>query len=230
MKLLLLPILFALLHSNTTSLTKHLCRASSHLFFARIQGHRLSIRETTLLNRVKKAGIWAGHPRASSSCCETVLLLPILFASLFLDINNITFSLQVVMGGASESLQKYAALLGASGVALGALGSHALKDTLAKGNHSESWKTGILYQLLHATALIGVSALARDTNAENEPDLLRAGQCMALGSLLFSGSIYGLCLNIGPKRLLGPTTPLGGLFMIGGWVLLGFGTSRKSKN
>ena len=112
------------------------------------------------------------------------------------------------MGGASESLQTYAAVLGASGVALGALGSHALKDTLSKGNHLESWRTAIAYQLFHATALIGVSALARD-NPTGEARLKTAGQCMALGSLLFSGSIYGLCLGVGPRKVLGPTTPVG---------------------
>ena len=112
------------------------------------------------------------------------------------------------MTGASEALQKYASLLGATGVALGALGSHALKETLSKGGHMESWRTAIAYQLFHATALIGVSALARD-NPSGEASLQRAGQFMAAGSLLFSGSIYGLCLGVGPKKVLGPTTPLG---------------------
>ena len=109
---------------------------------------------------------------------------------------------------ASETLQRYAALLGASGVALGALGSHALKDTLTKGSHLESWRTAIAYQLFHATALIGVSALAKN-NPTGEDNLQRAGQFMAAGALLFSGSIYGLCLGVGPRKVLGPTTPIG---------------------
>lgn len=49
-----------------------------------------------------------------------------------------------------------------------------------------------------------------------------AGQLLSLGTILFSGSIYCLALNIGPPRaLLGPTTPVGGLFMIGGWIVVG---------
>lgn len=131
------------------------------------------------------------------------------------------------MTGASESLQRYAAILGATGVALGALGSHALKDTLTKGAHLESWRTAIAYQLFHATALIGVSALARD-NPSGEDSLHRAGKFMAAGSLLFSGSIYGLCLGVGPRKVLGPTTPIGGILMISGWVMLGLG-GQKSK-
>ncbi|CAB9523290.1 expressed unknown protein [Seminavis robusta] len=129
-------------------------------------------------------------------------------------------------GSASESLQKYAAVLGASGVALGALGSHALKDTLSKGNHLESWRTAIAYQLFHATALIGMAALAE---ARQDESLMRAGQYMAVGSLMFSGSIYGLCLGVGPKKVLGPTTPIGGMLMIGGWVLLGLAAPQKDK-
>jgi uncharacterized membrane protein YgdD (TMEM256/DUF423 family) len=46
---------------------------------------------------------------------------------------------------------------------------------------------------------------------------------MALGTLLFSGSIYFLTLDIGPRKILGPITPLGGLLLIGGWTMVGIG-------
>ena len=46
---------------------------------------------------------------------------------------------------------------------------------------------------------------------------------MAVGTAMFSGSIYHLCLDIGPKRILGPTTPIGGSLMIAGWVMVGMG-------
>ena len=44
---------------------------------------------------------------------------------------------------------------------------------------------------------------------------------MGLGTLLFSGSIYLLTLDIGPRKLLGPTTPIGGLLIIAGWIVIG---------
>jgi uncharacterized membrane protein YgdD (TMEM256/DUF423 family) len=47
-----------------------------------------------------------------------------------------------------------------------------------------------------------------------------AGPCFVVGSLLFSGSLYGLALD-GPKWL-GPITPLGGLCIMIGWVLLAY--------
>jgi uncharacterized membrane protein YgdD (TMEM256/DUF423 family) len=121
---------------------------------------------------------------------------------------------------ASTLLRQIASLLGATGVTLGAMGSHALKDKLVQRNMLASWNTAILYQLFHATAVLGISALCA-SEPQKSNSLLRAGQVMAAGNFLFSGSIYMLCFGIGPKYITGPTTPIGGLFMIGGWVMLG---------
>jgi uncharacterized membrane protein YgdD (TMEM256/DUF423 family) len=95
----------------------------------------------------------------------------------------------------------------------------------------ESWRVAVLYQLLHASALVGISALC-DARAKNEAEgsssfggssnLRRVGELLALGTTMFSGSIYCLCFGIGPKKILGPTTPLGGLIMISGWTMLAF--------
>jgi uncharacterized membrane protein YgdD (TMEM256/DUF423 family) len=118
-----------------------------------------------------------------------------------------------------DTLRQIAAFLGATGVSLGAMGAHALQRTLTERNMLESYKTGVLYHLIHAVAVLGVSAYARSD--PNNPYLLKAGQAMGVGTCMFSGSIYLLCFGIGPKKILGPTTPLGGLLMIGGWVMLG---------
>lgn len=140
-----------------------------------------------------------------------------------------------------DQLRTAAAFLGATGVALGAFGAHGLKHRLT-GPKLENWKTAVLYQLFHAVAVLSVSVLCdqqeqmhndasniRSTRKDATTILKssassyeRAGQCMALGSLLFSGSIYMLCLDVGPKKLWGPTTPIGGLFMIAGWTMLGW--------
>uniref|UniRef100_A0A7S2Y953 DUF423 domain-containing protein n=1 Tax=Entomoneis paludosa TaxID=265537 RepID=A0A7S2Y953_9STRA len=128
----------------------------------------------------------------------------------------------------SDRLLQLSSLLGSTGVALGALGAHALKDTLsARPGILDNWRTAILYQLFHATAILGVAVL----NAQKpQPRLENAGYMMGVGSAMFSGSIYLLCLQIGPKKILGPTTPLGGLIMLGGWGLLGFCGTRSAKN
>ena len=55
--------------------------------------------------------------------------------------------------------------------------------------------------------------------------LANACNCWLTGIVLFSGSLYALALQ-GP-RWLGPVTPLGGLFLIAGWLCL-LGHARKS--
>jgi uncharacterized membrane protein YgdD (TMEM256/DUF423 family) len=134
-------------------------------------------------------------------------------------------------------LRMVAALLGLSGVGLGAIGAHALQARLVQRGMLESWKTAVLYQLFHAAALLSVCTMAKLeesssssslstsklsslSSAASAGALLRAGQLMGIGTVLFSGSIYLLCLGVGPRKLLGPTTPVGGLVMMSGWALL----------
>jgi len=106
-----------------------------------------------------------------------------------------------------------AALLGASGVALGAFGAHGLRARLTP-ERLESWETAVLYHLLHAVALLALALFARATG---RGIALPAGLWTA-GVLLFSGSIYLLAL--GGPRWLGPVTPLGGLSLLAGWLSL----------
>jgi uncharacterized membrane protein YgdD (TMEM256/DUF423 family) len=114
-----------------------------------------------------------------------------------------------------EPLLLVAAILGVTGVGLGAFGAHGLKARL--GESIGTWETAVLYHLVHAVALLGVVALLRATP---EAALLRgAGWTLAAGVLLFSGSLYWLAL--GGPRLLGPVTPIGGLAFLVGWALVG---------
>eukprot|EP00956_Cyclotella_meneghiniana_P010236 scaffold14139_cov74-Cyclotella_meneghiniana.AAC.8 len=125
----------------------------------------------------------------------------------------------------NDSLRNLAALLGSSGVALGAFGAHALKERLqSKSGAPENWRTAVTYQLLHAVALLSISSLAsKPQNIKSNASTYSGGQIMALGTAMFSGSIYLLCLDIGPKPIWGPMTPIGGSLMIAGWVMVGMG-------
>ena len=120
----------------------------------------------------------------------------------------------------ADSTRTYAALLGITGVTLGAFGAHALKKVLKERNVEASWKTAVQYQLLHALALLAVST--REVDRKSTVPWGRAASLWTFGTILFSGSIYGLCL--GGPRLLGPVTPIGGLLLIGGWTCLLFGS------
>ncbi len=100
-------------------------------------------------------------------------------------------------------------LLGGFAVILGALGAHALKDTL--GSNLASWQTAAQYHLLHSVALLALVIGSRGR-------LLLPGILWIMGILFFSGSIYILALG-GPKWL-GPITPIGGVLFILGWLTL----------
>ncbi len=87
-------------------------------------------------------------------------------------------------------------------VAAGAFGAHALRARLDPAL-LDVWKTGAHYQLIHALALLGVAWAAQ--RFPGGP-WLAAGWCFVAGSVLFSGSLYGLSA-LG-WRFLGPITPL----------------------
>ena len=106
-------------------------------------------------------------------------------------------------------------ILAFSAVLLGAFGAHALKETLSAYDSVQTWETAVRYQMWHAIALILLSMISL-----YNPIPKMTGPCFTIGTLLFSGSLYGLALD-GPKWL-GPITPLGGLSLMIGWLLLAY--------
>ena len=112
-------------------------------------------------------------------------------------------------------------LLALCAVLLGAFGAHALRETLSAHDSIQIWETAVRYQMWHALALIMLSVIP---GSQSIPKM--TGPCFVVGSLLFSGSLFGLALD-GPKWL-GPVTPLGGLCLMLGWLLLVY-SSYKNK-
>jgi uncharacterized membrane protein YgdD (TMEM256/DUF423 family) len=107
------------------------------------------------------------------------------------------------------------ALLGASGVALGAFGAHALRARISS-EMLEIYRTGVLYQLVHAVALLGVAGFAHRLRHPLLTLALFVG-----GVIIFSGSLYALATT--GARTWGAVTPVGGIALIAGWVSLLFG-------
>lgn len=112
------------------------------------------------------------------------------------------------------------AFYGLTGVILGAFGAHALKDRLDPAQLL-SFDTGVRYQLIHAVVLMLVAMLAHSFGSS----LLKwSGYLFALGICLFSFSIYLLATRdltgLASWKWLGPVTPMGGLALIGGWLVL----------
>ena len=108
-----------------------------------------------------------------------------------------------------------ASLLGFTGVALGAFGAHALKETLTERASLPTWQTAVLYQLVHSVALLVIAGWP--TLGGNK--IIWAARCWTTGIILFSGSLYWLSLG-GPIKFIWPITPLGGLaFLLGWWFI-----------
>jgi uncharacterized membrane protein YgdD (TMEM256/DUF423 family) len=100
-------------------------------------------------------------------------------------------------------LERLAALSAAIAIAAGAFGAHRFI-----GKEAEWLRTGGLYQLVHAVAVL---ALARHAAAAPLWVLLA-------GATLFAATLY--VMAFGAPRWFGAITPIGGAAMIVGWVWL----------
>jgi uncharacterized membrane protein YgdD (TMEM256/DUF423 family) len=111
-------------------------------------------------------------------------------------------------------------------VVLGALGSHALKKVLPPES-LVSFETGVRYQMYHALALI-LFAVVHTYRPLKHYKIICI--LMISGVFLFSLSIYLLATqSISNTNLtfLGPVTPVGGLLLIGSWILFTINVIKK---
>jgi uncharacterized membrane protein YgdD (TMEM256/DUF423 family) len=105
--------------------------------------------------------------------------------------------------------------------ALGAFGAHALKAHLSQ-DKMQVYETAVRYHFIHALGLLAIGVLLRSIDAE----LLRWSAVLVLaGVILFSGSLY--LLTFGAPRFLGIITPIGGLALVGGWILFAITILRQ---
>ncbi len=108
-------------------------------------------------------------------------------------------------------------LLGFVAVALGAFGAHGLRSQLESlpdgAKRLEWWDTAAHYNLTHALAIALAAWLVNHRGGA--PGMI-AGWSFTAGIALFSGSLYAMALTGETK--LGAITPLGGSFLLVGWV------------
>ena len=110
----------------------------------------------------------------------------------------------------ADLLAVLAALMGASGVALAAASTHA--------GGGELGRTAAEFLVLHAAALMGVTAATRKTSPRRARGLLLAGSALAVGTLLFAGDLTKLAFT--GSRLFPFAAPTGGSLMILSWIAL----------
>lgn len=110
------------------------------------------------------------------------------------------------------------AIFGALGIIIGAFGAHALKKIFNE-EQLKNFETGVKYQMYHALLLVIIGFnIAYITSYKN---LLFYS--LTFGIVLFSFSIYGLCISSARNKklkILGPITPIGGLLLLLGWIIL----------
>jgi uncharacterized membrane protein YgdD (TMEM256/DUF423 family) len=110
------------------------------------------------------------------------------------------------------------------GTAAGAFGAHSLKAVLGT-EMLVVFETGVRYQMYHAFGLIAVAWAVQQWS---HGLIGWAGRFFVIGIVLFSGSLY--LLSLSGTRWIGAFTPLGGLALLIGWLLLGWGAWRAKSS
>jgi len=93
-------------------------------------------------------------------------------------------------------------------------GAHALKAQLSVESLAV-FEVGVRYQVLHAGALLAVAWASTHWSGKA---VTASGCLLAIGTALFSGSLY--VLSLGGVRAFAVVTPVGGLALLAGWACL----------
>src|SRR5688572_16360120 len=105
----------------------------------------------------------------------------------------------------------WGAVIGGAAVAIGAFGAHALKAMLVAAGRENTFELAVRYQFYHALAMLIVGLLGSHIQSKY---LNFSAICFLAGILIFSGSLYVLCLT--GISWLGAITPFGGISFLAG--------------
>ena len=115
-----------------------------------------------------------------------------------------------------------AAIGGFVSVAAGAAAAHLAGGT---ARTAELLRTGALYGMVHAAALLAVAVIAGRDARPGLP-LAVAGWSFSVGIVLFSFGLFGLAAS--GERWLAAVTPFGGTALLVGWAAVGLYAMRRS--
>ncbi len=105
-------------------------------------------------------------------------------------------------------------IIGLLAVVLGAFGAHSFEASLQASGRLATYETAARYQMYAALALVLVGILADKFQASKWINY--AGWCFVIGSIVFSGSLYLICLT--GIKTWGAVAPIGGLLLMLGWL------------
>ncbi len=115
--------------------------------------------------------------------------------------------------------------LGTLAIILGAFGAHGL-EKMVDADAIGTFETGVKYQLYHALFLMILAGMKQLPEKSKRMVFL----LIIVGTVLFSFSIYVLATNTLTDfnfKSIGFVTPIGGLLLIFGWLLLGYRVYRE---
>lgn len=118
----------------------------------------------------------------------------------------------------NKTIMITAAVLGITSVILGAFAAHGLKK-LVTPDAIVSFETGVKYQMYHALFLLFVGTSTYISSGYKSAIFY----LVLVGLIFFSGSIYLLATNSLTAfdfKKIAFITPVGGLLLIGSWVVL----------
>jgi len=120
----------------------------------------------------------------------------------------------------SRSILSTGGLLLAAAMTLGAFGAHGLAAHVT-ADRIPVYDTALRYHFWNALGLLAIGITARFSDSR----LLAASAWLVIaGILLFSGSLY--LLTFGAPRAIGLLTPVGGVALIGGWIVYAVAARR----
>ena len=118
----------------------------------------------------------------------------------------------------------------AAAIILGAFGAHALENILCP-YCTEIWEKSIFYQLTNSIGIILLIVLQKQQIIKEKNTNLFL---LLMGIILFCGSLYTLAIAKSIlneqhwiKSIMGPLTPIGGTFLITGWIITFLNISKK---
>ncbi len=113
-----------------------------------------------------------------------------------------------------------------TGITLGAFGAHGLKGKVTV-EKLIAFETGVRYQIFNGIGLLAIAGVVSLFRLSIKPSFW----FILFGVVLFSGSIYTMTfqelMQMSISKILGPITPLGGLMMLVGWLLILIQTMRQ---
>ncbi len=143
----------------------------------------------------------------------------VIFIKIILTINAVNFfTFTIYIYIMDKKTIAIAAVLGATGIILGAFGAHKLKE-LIPAESIAVFETGVKYQMYHALFLLFAGITTLVSQKAKKAILI----LISTGVFFFSGSIYFLAcdsLFSFDFKKIGILTPIGGLLLISAWVVL----------